>query len=155
MPLNQCMSQTVKIIQSILLTKKSQDSWKQCHYTTEVWQHFSRNIPILWRAVGGTTLTLQGPSGQPIGWSGRQAVWTVALHHRQRQSCSLKHRNTLMQHCYFLPLVIKHHVNQFTVQTDNYRGLFYCSLIFHPVVFYIKLSVKLYCHVSECDYRWV
>jgi hypothetical protein len=60
----------------------------------DIWHYCVRNIPVLWRAVGGTTLTLQGPSGQQIECSGRQAVWTVALHHRQRQSCSLQYSNT-------------------------------------------------------------
>jgi hypothetical protein len=121
------MSHQVKIIPSIPLTKISQDSWKQHNRSL---MNCLRNVPILWRAVGGTTLTLQGPSGQRIGWSGRQAVWTVALHHRQRQSCSLKHRNTLMLHCYCLLLVTKYHSNKFTVQLDNCRGIFYHSLIF-------------------------
>ena len=47
--------------------------------------------PTLCRAVGGTMLTRQGPSGQRTGYCGRQAVWTMARHHRQRQSCSLRH----------------------------------------------------------------
>jgi hypothetical protein len=115
-----------------------------------VWPHCSRNIPILWRAVGGTTLTLQGPSGQRIGWSGRQAVWTVALHQRQRQSCSLKQQKTSILHYDCLLLVIKHNGYQSTVQTDNCRGIFYHFLKFlHSTVFYIRLiSEIILSHVS-------
>lgn len=48
-----------------------------------------------------------------------------------------KTQNTLMQHCYCFLLVIKHHGNQLTVQTDNCSGIFYCSLIFFILLCFI------------------
>lgn len=44
---------------------------------------------IEWRHVGGITETLPGPNGHLTSRLGRHAVCTVALHHKQRQSCSL------------------------------------------------------------------
>jgi len=43
-------------------------------------------LPILCNAVGGTTLSLAGPSGHLILIAGLHAVCTVALHHKHRQS---------------------------------------------------------------------
>lgn len=48
------------------------------------------STPTECRHVGGTTETRLGPSGHLTGILGRHDVWTVALHHRQRQSCRRK-----------------------------------------------------------------
>lgn len=51
--------------------------------------HFISRLPILCKAVGGTTLSLAGPSWHLILMAGLHAVCTVALHHKHRQSWSL------------------------------------------------------------------
>lgn len=47
---------------------------------------YKQKVPILCKAVGGTTLSLAGPNGHLILMAGLHAVCTVALHHRHRQS---------------------------------------------------------------------
>lgn len=44
-------------------------------------------------AMGGTTLSLAGPSGHRILMEGRHAVCTVVLHHKHLQSCNLIFHN--------------------------------------------------------------
>ena len=47
------------------------------------------SLPILCNAVGGTTLSFEGPNGHVKLIAGRHAVCTVVLHHKHRQSCNL------------------------------------------------------------------
>lgn len=97
-------------------TKTSSGEKEPCGLTTS--QASSR--PIEWSEVGGTTDTLLGPSGHFISALGRHWVWTVARHHKHRQSCNRSTEPHVLSQC-------KHFAD-----TGKFPSIHWCGIIKFP-----------------------